>query len=134
MGKQLPEDAANALIDLILKRAEAKELGEEAKVLQPAVVEAIEAMNQKSASTEFDGNIYTGTVVRGSSVKLDPDKLKARIGSKLWTRVTSRTLDSAKLESAVANGLVSEHDVAVCSEEVERTPFIKGTVKPAKKG
>lgn len=131
--KRLSKTAARTLIDLINARGEAKELTEHAKALQPDVVQAIESMGQKSASIEHDGFLYTGTVVRGSSMRLDPDKLKTRIGAKLWNRVTTRTLDSAKLEAAVANGLISEHDVAICSEEVEREPFIKGTIKPMRK-
>jgi len=131
MPKQLPESAADKLVDLIIARSRSKDYAEAAKALQPDVVAAIEKLGQKSASVEDDGFVYTGTVVRGSSVKLDPDKLKTRIGSKLWNRVTTRTLDSAKLEAAVASGLITEQDVAVCSEEVERAPFIKGTVKPS---
>jgi len=132
MPRSLSKTAANALIDLIRYRAEAKDLNEHAKELQPDVIDAIERLGQKSASVEHDGYVYKGTVVRATGVTLDPDKLKSLIGAKLWNRVTTRTLDSAKLEAAVASGLITEQDVARCSTETERAPYIRGDVKPVK--
>ena len=129
---KLSKKAADILVEFINARSEAKELSDHAATLQPELVEHIEGTGNESASVVRNGHRYTGTVVRGTSYKLDTEKLKKRIGAKTWTKVTKRVLDDKKLEDAVAKGLISEHDVAICTEEVEKSPYVRGNVKPTK--
>lgn len=73
--------------------------------------------------------MITGTVVEGTTLTVNQERLKKLLGASRWRKVTTPTLDMAKLEAAVAEGLVTPEEVAECSDEVPKAAYIRVTAK-----
>lgn len=111
-------------------KADQSRLSDEAGELQTRILVALDRAGQ--ASTSFDGangRRLQATRVQGSSVLLDEEKLKKRLGAALWNKVTTRALDRKKLEALIGSGEVKTSDVAACSDEKPKAPYIKITSK-----
>jgi hypothetical protein len=84
---------------------------------------------QQTCTITDDYSTIQATVVKGTRLKIDEDRLKKNLGATMWAKVTKRVLDKAKLEDAIARGAVSPVDVATCSEEVPNKTYVKLTEK-----
>lgn len=114
------------------KRSEVKRLNDEVKVHQDRVNQAFARAKRKSTKVEVPGDgTYNVTYVEGSSIVLDEQKLKKRIGAALWNKVTTRVLDRKKLEAFIASQEIPATTVAACSDEIPRAPFVKVVKKSA---
>ena len=82
----------------------------------------------KSHSVAADGMKVTGTLVEPERVKIDEERLKKAVGTEVWNRITSRTLDKKKLEALLALGEIDPNVVASCSE-TSVSPYIKIAMK-----
>lgn len=113
------------ITDLKLLRAEKKELEAEIDEVQQEGIALLDKLDQKSITFELEGRTITGTKVEGSTLEFDVAKLKKRLGTSLWNRVSTRTLDKAKLESLLAAGDIDPKIVAACSDEKPKKPYIR---------
>lgn len=88
---------------------------------------------QVSATGKFvyEGDIHEikATVVAGTRIITDEPALKKKLGARVWDRVTTKKLDKAKLEDAIATGEVDATVVAACSEEIPNKVYIRPTIK-----
>jgi hypothetical protein len=79
----------------------------------------------------LDGPVkITGTLVESSGLTIDEHRLQRAVGATNWQKITSRVLDKAKLEDAIARGLVDATLVAECSAETPRRPYVKIQERP----
>ena len=67
----------------------------------------------------------TGTLVESTGLTIDEERLKRAVGATKWQGITSRVLDRAKLEDAIAKGVIDPTLVAECSQETPRRPYVK---------
>jgi len=67
----------------------------------------------------------TGTLVESTGLTIDEERLKRAVGATKWQGITSRVLDRAKLEDAIAKGTIDPTLVAECSQETPRRPYVK---------
>lgn len=118
--------------DTLRKYAEAKKEAEEAaakvKDIQSDLIGYFDKVKDDSVSVELeDGTTLKGTCVRSTTIDINVPRLKKALGTKLWGKVTIRTLDKGLLEQRIADGDVKAMDVAECSTEVERSPYVRVT-------
>lgn len=92
----------------------------------------LDDLGQSSISYEDDGMTHKGTVVRGTTLEINPLKLKKKLGAKRYNRLTTASLDMGKLESAIAAGDVDPKDVSACSSEKDKKPYIKITASKSR--
>jgi hypothetical protein len=86
---------------------------------------------RKTLELDVDGMTVRATIVRGSTVKVDPAKLKKAIGGPAYAKLCSLQFDPAKLEAALAMGEVAPTVVAACSDEISKAPYVKATISGA---
>lgn len=120
-----------AICDLESKRSQKAELDAEIKALQGEVLELM-GDAKTSRAVAIDGRELKVTRIQNTSLLIDPESLKTKIGIPLWNKITTRVMDKKKLEAFVASGEISEIVVADCSSESLGSPFVKVTVSPAK--
>ena len=118
-----PSDIAAALVKLDVARRQRADAEEMVKALQADIMKM---MKTKSVSHRLpDGTQLRATKASGrTTTTLDELKLKKRLGAKLWLLVTSRVLDTGKLQSAISTGEVDPVAVAGCVEETVGEPYI----------
>lgn len=125
---QSNDDITKLLVQLAAAKQAEEKLSSLKVEIQTRLVEAMEARNlDKASATLEDGTSIKGTLVKAERVIIKEDDLKANIGSAKWKKVTREVLDKAKLEAAVAMGIVDADDVAAASEIVQNKPFVKVT-------
>src|SRR5215471_2163300 len=107
-----------------IKEAEEQRVGKNLDGIECQLAALMAEWGINTASYEVDGVKITGTLVQGSSLHFDEARLKRALGAKLWDSITTRTLDKAKLEDAIAKGYVDATVVAQCSVETPRRPYI----------
>lgn len=107
-------------------RLEAKGLEEDIKSTQ---AELLDAFRRHGITTwqvkEGRKKIAGATFQQQTREVVNQPKLKKRLGSKLWNKVTRRMLDDKLLAQAIKDGEVSAADVAACSDTVPNNPFIR---------
>ena len=133
--------ARHNTVQAAVKRLKAiRDLRDEKRLVEGSITEnqleaiaLIEDLGQSTLSFEDESVTYKGTVVRGTSLDINALKLKKRLGAARFKKLTTASLDMAKLESAIAAGDVDPADVAACSTESERKPFIRITASKSKR-
>lgn len=125
------------LIPFQVAKSAAKRAEEEWRAMQPGLIDLFRKAKSASVTVSVDADEVhkvgfqrlTGTLVEGSTVVVNQERLKKLLGSARWSKVTTPTLDMAKLEAAVASGLITAEEVAECSDEVPKAAYIRVTVK-----
>lgn len=130
------EGVRQAAIDQIVRlrdlRSDKRNIEEMISGVQKEAIDFLKRLGQKSIGFDdpLDGKVkITGTLVTATSLVFDEAKLKKRIGSAKWNRITRRVLDTTLLEAAVAQGLITPQTVAACVSEEPKTPYIRITEK-----
>lgn len=120
------DDLLRRLRDLkkTLKEAEEQRVGRNKDGIEVQLASLMQEWGITTASVEVDGIQITGTLVAGSTMAIDEDRLKRALGATKWQSVTSRVLDKAKLEDAIARNLIDATVVAQCSVETPRRPYV----------
>lgn len=110
-----------------LKRA-AADAATAFKDAEAELVKQMEALGQKTV--EADG--VKGTLVKGSTVSIDPERLEKVLGPKRWKQVTKQVLDKEKLEAHIVTGDIDAQEVANVSTTMDSKPYIRisGDKKP----
>jgi hypothetical protein len=127
------EDLASALNKLAIMR---KRLEEEWEATYTAFMEAAEGRSSVSFyDSEDKETVVTATIVRGTRITIDPDRLKRELGASMWGKVTRPQLDKELLEARIAVGEVDPTVVGTCSQEAPVKPYVrfsarKGVIKP----
>lgn len=124
--RKLAESQVSRLRDL---RADKRELEDSISEIQAAGIKSLKTLGQKSIGFDYDDSKVTGTLVQPTSLIIDETKLKKRVGAKVWRKITKPILDREKLETAIAEGLVTPQTVAACSSEEPKSPYIRITEK-----
>jgi hypothetical protein len=107
-----------------LKEAEEQRVGKHLDGVEVQLAALMEEWGVNTASVTLDGVKITGTLVKGSTINIDQERLKRALGAQGWQNITTRVLDKAKLEDAMAKGLVDATVVAQCSVETPKRPYI----------
>lgn len=115
------------IADLHDLRAEAKALGIQIGEKQADVLVQMDKQGIKSHKVKVGKTILTATKQQNHTLVYDEDKLRKRLGSALWNKITTRVLDKKKLEAFVASGEIPVTTLAACSEEKPSSPFVKVT-------
>lgn len=95
--------------------------------VEDQLIPLMKRAKMKTASTEVDGVVITGTLVEASEEVVDGERLKKAVGAEIWKKITTPKLDKAKLIDAMATGLVDKQVVAQCSSEKPKKPYVKIT-------
>jgi len=103
--------------------AQIKELEAQKKELSVKLVARLEGKPKQTFVV--DEQRYSATFVQASSIVVDAAKLKSRLETTEWTKISTRTLDQAKLEVAIRDEIVDPLVVSECSKEVKRAPYVK---------
>lgn len=114
-------DAALRLIDL---KRERKAIDEEIAATTAIVQGHLE--KTKEPLELGDGKF---TLVKPTTVVTDEAKLKRLLGAPMWNKVTTRVLDNDKVKAFVKAGDISSRTLAAASEVVDRTAYVKVTLK-----
>lgn len=125
---QAPEydlDADIIALDRARKAMEAAK--SEVEVIQPRVVDGLNALGQKSVVVRQGDNVYKATMQQNTRRSIDEDKLKRKVGPSIWRRITSLHLDRNKAEALVSTGEIDPVDYADCVIESASAPFVKIT-------
>lgn len=125
-----PTDPVDTLIqEVAAKKAEIAVMSHAYDELIAQLLAALEA-NEETTRTTSDGvHTHRATVVRGERVTIDETVLQKRVGASTWTKISTRSLDKAKLDIAVKDGLVSETDIADAADVKPNKPYVKITTK-----
>jgi hypothetical protein len=89
-------------------------------------------MRSKTATVSDDDGTVRVTKVHARRSVLDEEKLRRSLGARVWDRLTTRVLDHAKLDLAIADGTVDPVVVATCVNTTKRLPYIRVTRKAVK--
>lgn len=125
--KIAPDELAEAVKELSNLRHRSKMLTEQVKEQQETVLALMEKGEVDTYKVKVGNKMLTATRMQNTSLVYDQKSLKKRLGSKLWDKITTKSLDKAKLEAFIASGEVKAADVAACAEEKKTAPFIKVT-------
>ena len=128
-ARNYADEAKPPIIQLADIKQKKGVLADREKKVQEDIVELLQKAKQTSTTVEAGGKRVQAALVAGSSVVLDEDKLKNRLGAALWNKITTRALDRKKLDAFIASGEVKVTDVAACSDERPKSPYIKITQK-----
>lgn len=115
------------LIDLVQIKVEEAQLAQRKEQVEKDLVEALEAAGDKTVSVNIDGHIAKGTLVKGTRVVIDAERLKKALPARIWGKVTKQVVDNTLLEAAVAIGDVDANVVADCSTVNDVRPFVRVT-------
>jgi hypothetical protein len=130
-----PVPAIDALLQRLrdikrtMKDLEEQRIGKNGDGVEIELANIMKEWQISTASVEVDGVKITGTLMESSTMTIDEERLKRALGAQKWQNITSRVLDRAKLEDAIAKGLIDATTVAQCSVEQPRRPWIKITEK-----
>lgn len=111
-------------IKKVIKDAEEQRVGKQLDGVECQLADLMKEWKVNTASVVVEGVKITGTLVEGTTLHIDTDRLQKALGSKLWMSVTSRVLDKAKLEDAIARNVVDPAIVAQCSMETPKRAYI----------
>lgn len=126
MGTKKP-DLTRLLLDLAQVKAEEEALAARKAAAELALIEGMNLARKKGVAVQLDnGDEVKGTLVEAQRVVYDEQALEVALADK-WSRVTKTTLDTKKLEAAIALGDVDPNVVAVCSEVRDNKPYVKIT-------
>ena len=113
----------NAAARLLEIKEEKKALAEEEEAMKQIILETLDSREMESYLTSNDDKV---TIVSPVRVAVDEAKLSKAIGAKAYAAITTRVLDSKKLEEACARGTIDRVVVATCSTETptKRYPLV----------
>lgn len=124
--------AINRIFTLRDLRTEKRALEERIGVTQSELIALLDTLSIKSLSVidpKEESIKITATKVTGSTLEFDQAKLRKKLGTATWNKVTTRTLDRAKLESLIASGAIDPLTIAECATEKEKKPYVRITEK-----
>jgi hypothetical protein len=107
-----------------IKNAEEQRVGKNLDGVECTLADLMREWGIQNASVTVNGIKITGTLVEGTNLRIDEERLKRALGAARWQQITSRVLDKAKLEDAIARNLVDANVVAQCSGEQPRRPYV----------
>jgi hypothetical protein len=101
----------------------AKAAQEKVDALKADLLAALGEEGGKAKVSLPDGHSISASIVQGSSVRIDEDRLRKAVGAVVWGKITTRVLDKRKLDAFIASGEVKPVTVAKVSEEVPTAPY-----------
>ncbi len=117
------EKAIRVLADVNVRKAALEIEATEAREL---VTTLMEASGIKSTVVHNeDGTVTKATYVVAHRTTLDESSLQKKIGSVMWRKITSLTLDRRKLDGAIQSGEIDPMIVASVTVEVPNKPYVK---------
>lgn len=132
--KTLSEKAQKLLVRLKQDRDEKSLIEGMCKEHQTDLIPEFKKTGVKTHKVETDEGVYTGTLVEASRLVFNEAKLKKALGSARWNKVTTRVLDTSKLEDLIAEDEKVADIAAKCSDEIPNSPYIKVSFKQSKGG
>ena len=87
----------------------------------------IEDKNKSSIIVLSPDDSYKVTLVEGSRLIIDEDRLHKKLNAAQWKSVTKSVMDRGLLENAINAGDVDAQVVAEASTEIANAPYIKVT-------
>lgn len=131
MQKKTVARKKNSKRDDIIRLAELKKAAaESAKAYKDFEAEIAAKMTTKTASvTTDDGTTISVVLVQSERLVIDEARLKTEVGSKIWEKVSTRSLDRKKLDAAIALGDISTTTLGKVSEIHQNNPYLRITEK-----
>lgn len=108
-------------------RTEAKTLKEDIDMAQGELLGEMERLKLSEHTYRKDGKSYKVLRQQTETLVIDQTKLAKRLGAKLWAKVSTRSMDKAKLDAYVKSGEVKPADIAACSSWKQSSAFVKIT-------
>ena len=112
-------------LELAKIKGEKKALTLKEQELQAELLDVLEKTGQQTHVFTDNGQSVRVTRVQSSTMIIDEPRLKKRLGTAGWNRISTRMFDKRKLDLALRDGLIKATIVAECSEQKESSPFIK---------
>lgn len=107
-------------------RGQVKGLNADIAELQEEVLEDMASLGLNSRTVrQPNGKPLKATRMQNTSLVFNEPALRKRLGSVLWNKVSTRSLDKRKLEQQIAEGNIAAQILAECSEEKTTKPFVK---------
>jgi len=120
------QDARALLLQLAVIKAQADILAERKEEVQGLLVTTMRTHHASSISATLPtGETVKGTLVQGTRVVIDGERLQKQLTASQWKKVTTNTLDNRKLEAAVAIGVIDANVVAAVSTVNDVKPYVK---------
>lgn len=130
---KVSEDDLDGLDKQVKILAEAKEaIAANEKVkddVQPALVAEFKRLGVKSRKVSDGDTVIQAALVEQERTTIDEDGLKKAVGAALWEKITTRTLDTEKVEAALSLGLLDPTVLAQYSS-LRPTSYIRTPRKP----
>jgi uncharacterized protein (DUF342 family) len=104
--------------------SDARKAKSEAEALAREVTEKLLQITGDEEQWEMASG-RSASVVRPTSVKVNEDELRARVGEEVWGQITKPVLDDNLLSGAISKGIVSIEVVSDCSTVTHRSPYIR---------
>jgi hypothetical protein len=128
-SKKLSPEAEAALEEDLALYVKARTDRDNAEAERKAAGERmIEVLNHAGLDS-YKGTRGKVTISTKTSVTIDDDKLRKRLGVQLWNKITTRVLDKAKLDAYIKTKEIPLATVAACSTSKESDPFVTVTAK-----
>jgi hypothetical protein len=130
-----PEGVTEMLLDLWAAKITLKDTLELKDDSETELITALRQLGLTKIETDTDDFHIAGTLVEGELVRYDETKMKDIMAPTLWSRVSTRVLDKAKLEQEVARGNIPPRILDECTEVVPKKPYVlvKESARPNKK-
>lgn len=105
------------------KKRQAKALSEAIAEDQAAILDMMGG--EVGAEHKVDG--LKAKIVQATSIVVDEQALRKRVGAAMWNKITTRILDRKKLDAYLATGELKPTTIAAVSTEKENAPYVKIT-------
>lgn len=112
---------ATLLTQLQRTKDKAKETADKIANLQSELIELIDT----HYSGAFESETVCGVVVRATRTSWDEDELREHLSPEQFESVTTRVVDTSRLEKAVQSGDLSLNDVADAMTVTHNRPYIR---------
>lgn len=134
------------LLELATIKARIEALAEAKAEVEERLIAAMSSKGQKTVTVSAQDGDIKGTLVAGTRIIIDEEKLRGALTAAQWKKVSKSVLDKEKLEAHMVTGDVDPNIVASASTEKDVKPYIrvsgslainvtdsKGHTKPAAK-
>lgn len=129
MTKRAPAIDATSVESLAKTYTDLRYERDSAAKQMEAVRDQILAEMEAGGVDSTTAGTYSVVVARPTSAVLDEPGLSAELGTKMWDRVTTRSLDRNKLDAYIKSGEIDPETVAQYTEIIERNPSLRVTAK-----
>lgn len=120
------------VLALAAARRDVEKMQEAFAKAQRALADYMETHQRKTVKITDEGFLFQATYSRQTSVKIDEDGLRKKMGAKEFDQYTVKKLDRKALEQALDDNEALQLTVAPFVSTTQSEPFIRLTIKEDK--